>query len=606
MKRIRVLPERVINHIAAGEIIERPASVVKELMENCVDANANQIKVMVKDGGKKLIEVNDNGSGMDQDDALLALERHATSKVYNMDDVKDISTLGFRGEAIPSIASVSQMVLKTLVHKKPNSPGVLIKLDFGKIKDVSQTATTPGTSIKVKNLFAKLPARKKFLKTTRTEFSHIKKTFNHIAITNPEISFSLVHNDKEVYNYPEVNLLEKRISQIYGDKFFEKDIISVHNESPFVSIKGYIGSFRDQSALGNIHNIFINDRYINDKIIYSAIKKAYEPFTKKTLKKNQIPVYVVFLEVKNDKIDFNVSPSKEEVRFFNANFIFQFVKKTVTDHLLNYEKNKLGEKQSALSRTKNQVNGPNDKFHAQPTKKGSFSSYRENLDELFKQPQEKKDVQQVNFLDNNIARDKNRIIEHDIVNPWQVGDSFILVETKDGIMVVDQHAAHERVLYEKVKNNLKKESSTSKSQKLLFPLVIDLPQHLTDLIPQLLEEHPQLFRKAGFKMKVFSGDSIVIEEIPGYIKNWDKDKTMLAIFKNIEDEFNPEMEIEDNLAKSTACHAAIKVNQKLTKKEMLELINQLFAANNPFVCPHGRPTVIEISFAELYNRFKRT
>lgn len=601
MKRIKVLPERVINHIAAGEIIERPASVVKELMENSVDANADSIKVVIEDGGKKSITVIDNGSGMNKDDALLALERHATSKVYSLDDIEDISTLGFRGEALPSIASVSQMELKTLSQQQENEPGILIKIDFGDIKNVSKAATTPGTSISVKNLFAKIPARKKFLKTTRTEFSHIKKVFNHISITNPDISFTLIHNGNQTYNYPGANLIEKRISQIFGDTFFHKQIISIHNESPHITLDGYIGSFREESALGNIHNIFINNRYIKDRIVYTAIKKAYEPFTKKTLKKNQIPVYVIFMQIDNEKIDFNVSPTKEEVRFFNSNYVFQFVKKTVTDHLLNYEKDKFTEKQA-----KTGTSQTNKKFQAEKSGNQTFSSYQNQLDELFKEPRQDRDVQQVNFFDQNIAKDKNRIIEYDIVNPWQVGDSFIMVETKDGILVIDQHAAHERILYEKVKKNMSEDKHESKSQKLLFPLVLDLPKYLSEVIPDLLERHSALFKKAGFNIKVFSGNSIVVEEIPSYLKNWDKDKTMLDIFKNIENEFDPEMEFEDNLAKSTACHAAIKVNQKLTKKEMLRLINELFAAKNPFVCPHGRPTVIEISFSELYNRFKRT
>jgi len=592
MNRIKILPERVRNHIAAGEIIERPASVVKELMENSVDANAKTIKVIIENGGKKLIKVIDNGSGMNKDDALLALERHATSKIYSLDDVEHISTLGFRGEALPSIAAVCQFELTTLMQKESKSPGRLIKIDFGDIKDVTKTATNPGTTITVKNLFVKIPARKKFLKTTRTEFAHIKRTFRNIATTNPEISFTLIHNGKRIYHFPGVNLLEKRISQIYGDSFFENEILSINNESTFVAINGYIGSFREESALGNIHDIFVNNRYINDRVIYSAIKKAYEPFTKKTLKKNQVPMYIIFLNIDNNKVDFNVSPNKEEVRFYNSNFIFQFVKKTITDHLLNYEKDKFSDEETTSQENKT------------PRKK-AFSSYKNELDALFKESKTKKDVQQINFMDHEIAKDKNKIIEYDIVNPWQIGDSFILVETKEGILVIDQHAAHERILYEKVKNNFKNEENNSKSQKLLFPLVIDLPKYLQDIIPDLIEEHAVLFHKAGFKLKVFSGNSVVVEEIPAYIKNWDKDKTMLEIFRNIEDEFNPKINFEDNLAKSTACHAAIKVNQKLTKKEMLQLINQLFAAENPFVCPHGRPTLIEISFAELYNRFKR-
>lgn len=629
MKRIRLLDEKVINHIAAGEIIERPASIVKELMENSLDANANSISVIVENGGKKLIEVIDNGSGMSEDDALLCLERHATSKIYSLKDINDIATLGFRGEAIPSIAQVSSMEITSLPQNNKNQPATNIKIFYGNINDVTKTAGNPGTRIKVKNLFNRVPARKKFLKTARTEFRHILNLFQNIACINPEVSFILIHNNRETLNYPKVNLLEKRIAQIFGDEFFQSNIVPIQETNPQIEIHGFLGSFRGNIFEHNVHKIFINNRAINDRFVYSAIKMAFEPFTKKRLNKNEIPLYIIFLNITPDKIDFNVSPTKNEVRFINSNFVFNFVKNSVRDALLNHEKQNIQENSPTqtsfekpnfsdrFSEKTNTHSSQSNSLNAFHKEKERFSDHKTEMDNLFltRKSQNsdktdfvtnKKDVQLVSFFDEKIVKNKNKIVETEMINPWQLGESFIMVEQKSGVMIIDQHAAHERVLYEKIKEYFEKKRKDSDCQRLLFPLVIDLPKYLQQFIPELIDEHHDLFVQAGFQLKVFSGNSVVVDGIPAYLKNWDNGEILLNIFKYLEQEYQPKMDFKDKLAQSMACHAAIKINHKLSKKEMLELINQLFACNNPFVCPHGRPTIIDITFEELYKRFKRT
>jgi DNA mismatch repair protein MutL len=628
MGRIKILDENVVNHIAAGEVIERPASVVKELVENSLDAGANQITINIENGGKKLIQVADDGSGMARDDALLAIKPHATSKIYTISDISNITTLGFRGEALASIAAVAELELITLPQNMPDSPATQITIQDGKIDKISEVASTPGTIVKVRNLFQNVPARKKFLKTQTTEMRHIIRAAQRLACVHFETGFRLLHNGRESLNYPKVDILEKRIADIFGSSFFQQNIIPLQRETAQIQIQGYIGAFDVDYEWGDTHLLFINGRYINDKIVYSAIRKAYEPFIKKSIKSSQLPLYLLFLNISNDKIDFNVSPTKSEVRFDNSQMVFNFIKDTITDALLVYE----GQKYESISKSSQeklsgQTGAPAGAFgnsNKGLDKKRFFS--RPDRDETWKEldaifPQrkkdaksmpdqedmfinKKKDVQLVSFFDEEIVKDKNKLIETEMVNPWQAGNLFIFVGMKSGVIAIDQHAAHERILYEKILQQLEK-SQTSARQRLLFPFVLDLPKHLQKIIPELVEEHIDLFNNIGFKLKIFSGNSIIVEEIPKDIHDWNSGQVLINIFEQLEESLEPQVDFKEKLASAYACHAAIKAGQRLTKREMLALINDLFACKNPFFCPHGRPTIIEIPFDELEKRFKR-
>lgn len=628
MGRIKILDENVVNHIAAGEVIERPASVVKELVENSLDAGANQITINIENGGKKLIQVADDGSGMARDDALLAIKPHATSKIYTISDISNITTLGFRGEALASIAAVAELELITLPQNMPDSPATQITIQDGKIDKISEVASTPGTIVKVRNLFQNVPARKKFLKTQTTEMRHIIRAVQRLACVHFETGFRLLHNGRESLNYPKVDILEKRIADIFGSSFFQQNIIPLQRETAQIQIQGYIEAFNVDYEWGDTHLLFINGRYINDKIVYSAIRKAYEPFIKKSIKSSQLPLYLLFLNISNDKIDFNVSPTKSEVRFDNSQMVFNFIKDTITDALLVYE----GQKYESISKSSKeklsgQTGAPAGAFgnsNKGLDKKRFFS--RPDRDETWKEldaifPQrkkdaksmpdqedmfinKKKDVQLVSFFDEEIVKDKNKLIETEMVNPWQAGNLFIFVGMKSGVIAIDQHAAHERILYEKILQQLEK-SQTSARQRLLFPFVLDLPKHLQKIIPELVEEHIDLFNNIGFKLKIFSGNSIIVEEIPKDIHDWNSGQVLINIFEQLEESLEPQVDFKEKLASAYACHAAIKAGQRLTKREMLALINDLFACKNPFFCPHGRPTIIEIPFDELEKRFKR-
>lgn len=604
MSRIKILDEQIINHIAAGEVIERPASVVKELVENSLDANSTEIIIRIEKGGKKLIQISDNGSGMNHDDALLSLERHATSKILELDDIHNIDTLGFRGEALPSISAVSEMEISSLPQNKKNQSATKIFISNGKIKNVTQISANSGTTISVKNLFKNVPARKKFLKTEQTEMRHIIKNIQYLACTHFATSFRLFHNGKEILNYPKVDLLEKRISDILGRKFFQQNVIPIQNEKPIISIAGYIGSFDEGTnwSSASWRTIFVNNRFVKDKIIFSAVRKAYQPFTKKSGLKSQLPMYIVFINISNDQIDFNVSPTKTEVRFANSNLVFSFVKDSISNSLLEFENKKYSDVKFNIS--KSQDISKSSSFRKSKNGRQKFSSIKSELDETFLTLKEKKDVQMVSFFNEKIIKDKNKIVEVEIVNPWQIGNSFIFVETKNGVLAIDQHAAHERILYEKILKKFQTSKDIS-GEKLLFPLVIDLPKYLQQTIPNLVGENLTTFQQIGFKIKIFSGNSLIVEEIPSELKNWNNGEVLINILQQIEAEYQPCTDFKEKLAQSFACHAAIKVGQKLTKKEMLALINELFAAQNPFFCPHGRPAIIEISFDELRKRFKR-
>jgi DNA mismatch repair protein MutL len=429
-------------------------------------------------------------------------------------------------------------------------------------------------------------------------------------------------------NYPKVDILEKRIADIFGSSFFQQNIIPLQRETAQIQIQGYIEAFNVDYEWGDTHLLFINGRYINDKIVYSAIRKAYEPFIKKSIKSSQLPLYLLFLNISNDKIDFNVSPTKSEVRFDNSQMVFNFIKDTITDALLVYE----GQKYESISKSSKeklsgQTGAPAGAFgnSNKGLDKKRFSS-RPDSDETWKEldaifPQrkkdaksmpdqedmfinKKKDVQLVSFFDEEIVKDKNKLIETEMVNPWQAGNLFIFVGMKSGVIAIDQHAAHERILYEKILQQLEK-SQTSARQRLLFPFVLDLPKHLQKIIPELVEEHIDLFNNIGFKLKIFSGNSIIVEEIPKDIHDWNSGQVLINIFEQLEESLEPQVDFKEKLASAYACHAAIKAGQRLTKREMLALINDLFACKNPFFCPHGRPTIIEIPFDELEKRFKR-
>ena len=629
MPNIHILAEDVRNKIAAGEVIERPASVVKELVENAIDAGADNIIVAIENGGKDLIRVIDNGCGMNADDAMLAFERHSTSKIKRVEDIIHISSLGFRGEALPSIASVSKLHLVTRTAEEEMA--TIVEYANGKLINVTKTAANIGTAVTVRGLFKDLPARRKFLKTAQVEARHILKYIHYQALVYPQISFRLVIEDKEKLNYIACAERKQRIEEVFGGGFFEDDIIPIEGKYSDYSISGYIFGLEDRSdKLIDAQYTFINGRYIFDKTVRHSIKSAYEPFILKTRawQKGTTPPYILFLEIPPEQIDVNVHPAKLEVRFRENNLVHSLVYETLSQALREYEERKFasarrkfqgadqGEKATSLER----------EIFVKNIEMPRFSTYKKEFGELYQDdifpsaqnPSAAKDIpifnpaREENELQEIFSDQPNDKLKYDIllkneedyINPWQFHNTYIFIQVEDGLVIIDQHAAHERIIYEKLIQ--RSEGAPAVRQKIIIPLVIDIPPYISSEIKDLVEKNLELLEKIGFKLKQFSGNSIVIEEIPAELTDFAGGQVFIEILKQLEQEMEITADFRECLAKSIACKAAIKANHKLTRKEMLNLINQLFACQTPYFCPHGRPLMLKIPVIDFEKKFKRT
>jgi len=629
VSNIHILAEDVRNKIAAGEVIERPASVVKELVENAIDAGADNIIVAIENGGKDLIRVIDNGCGMSSDDAMLAFERHSTSKIKTVEDIIHIDSLGFRGEALPSIASVSRLHLVTRTAE--DEMATIVEFANGKLLNVAKTSANPGTAITVRGLFKDLPARRKFLKTAPVEARHIYKYIHYQALVYPEISFRLVIDDKEKLNYIACSERKQRLEEVFGSGFFEDDIIPIQGAYADYKLSGYIFGLEDRSdKLIDAQYTFINGRYIFDKTVRHSIKSAYEPFILKTRawQKGTTPPYIIFLDIPPEQIDVNVHPAKMEVRFRENNLVHSLVLETLTKALRAYEDSKFA---SARNKFQNADSGgkvtslERDIF-VQNIKVPQFSAYKKEFGELFQDDffqQEKSSAPNENLPllnPTNEESEEQEIVtnqpteqqkydillknEEDYINPWQFHNTYIFFQVEDGLVVIDQHAAHERIIFERLIQ--RSEGAPAVRQKLFIPLVIDIPPYIAAEIKELVEANLELLEKVGFTLKKFSGDSLVIEEIPAELTDFASGKVFIDILKQLEQELDVNADFRVSLAKSIACKAAIKANHKLSRKEMLNLINQLFACQTPYFCPHGRPLMLKILLTDFEKKFKRT
>ncbi len=629
MPKINILSEDVRNKIAAGEVIERPASVVKELVENSIDAGADTITVIVENGGKDLIQVIDNGVGLEPDDAMLALESHATSKIRNVDDIIHISSLGFRGEALPSIAAVSNFCL--LTRSRNLEVALRIEINDGKLKDVLKTSSNPGTTIWVRGLFKSLPARRKFLRSDTVELRHILKYFHYQAIIYPNINFKLIADGKEKLNYIASDDRNKRMGEIFGSGFFSDDIIQIDSGAGDYAVSGYIFGLEERSEkLIDAQYVFINGRFINDKTVKHSIKSAYQPFILKTRAwmKGSTPPYILFITVPPEKIDVNVSPTKSEVRFREQQRVHSLIFETLTRALRRYEDDKFASARNKFINVPNSSAPPSalerDIF-VQKVQVPRYAEYQKEHAEFFQEdlfrqenqdhprsipivnPEKDRDQEQQDIFPDqpNDSVPYKLLLENeeDYINPWQLHNTYIFVQIEDGLVIIDQHAAHERILYEKLIHRTG--GAPAVRQKLIIPLVIDIPPYIASDIRELVEANLELLEKIGFALKKFSGDSIVIEEIPAELGDFQGGKIFIDILKQLETELELNSDFRDSLAKSIACKAAIKANTKLSRKEMLSLINNLFACRVPYFCPHGRPLIVKMTLTDFEKKFKR-
>jgi DNA mismatch repair protein MutL len=663
MGRIHVLSEHVANKIAAGEVVERPASVVKELLENALDAGARRVRVNVEAGGRKLIQVTDDGCGMLHDDALLAFERHATSKIRNADDLLNIATLGFRGEALPSIASVSRLRLET--HAAEDAAGTVVEIAGGKILTVEDAGLPMGTSISVRDLFFNIPARRKFLKAEPTELSHIASLVTHYALAHPEMHWELHSATNAMLIAPPVADCSQRIYQVLGKETLDQlislsailplirpglpqpppwrrqqnqdDEVQQEEASPGeVRLHGFVSRPEIQKLNRNSIFIFVNGRLIRDRVVQHALTEAYRNIIPPTV----YPIVLLFLEMPFTEVDVNVHPSKTEVRFRQSSFLHDFIRDSV---------------RAALTKAR-PVPAFGAEIHAQPTASPGLSPSRSQLagenaaditqaDSAFalREPDLPPLPQRLQFgndaidLDGNAAVPVARFGPQSFANAapaapdaaaknnscapavadddgpvslealgtlkplGQIRDSFILAVNTQGLWIIDQHVAHERVLFEKIlKHRL---ANTPERQQMLMPLLVELTPSQMAVFADISEE----LNHNGFEVEPFGTRTIAVKTTAAGVSPAEVEHLLHEILEQVEREeqaLNLE-KIRTGIAASIACHAAIKVNMPLEQNKMEWLLQELAKTEYPMSCPHGRPIVLRYSVRDIQRAFKR-
>jgi len=653
MGRIRVLSDNVANKIAAGEVVERPASVVKELLENALDAGATRIRMEVEGGGRKLIAITDDGCGMGQDDAMLAFERHATSKIHNADDLLNIDTLGFRGEALPSIASVSRLTLET--RQSEDAAGTKIEIAGGKLMKVEEAGLPAGTAISVRDLFFNVPARKKFLKAESTELSHIASLVTHYALAHPHKHFELHSASHNMLMASPVSTHAERLYQIFGGETLdllipmaaEADLerAGIPEPPPWrrsedyepptpgkVRLHGFVSKPELQKLNRNSIFVFVNQRLVRDRLVQHALIDAYRHIIPPTV----FPVVLLFLELPPNEVDANVHPAKTEVRFRQQTFVHDFVRDSVRAALM---------KARPVPQFTREIS-------AQPSA-GAALSPGAALPRHLEVAQEVPAFvltapappgrtaalafEEAEFIDGrgivaapHLASIAPSIAEHELPPPpndcaglpedafeveddalapqlaslkplGQVRDSFILAVNREGLWIIDQHVAHERILFERV---LKQRATESVPvQKMLMPIVVQLTPGQQAVFSEISDE----LQRNGFEVELFGSRTVVVKAVPAGIESCDVEAMLgelLVAFERETQALNLEA-VRHRIAASIACHAAIKVNMPLEQNKMEWLLQELAKTECPMSCPHGRPVVLRYSVKEIQKAFKR-
>lgn len=557
MAKIKVLPVDLRSKIAAGEVIERPASVVKELIENAIDAESMEIRIDILAGGKRMIKVSDDGSGMDPEDALLCFERHATSKLSKESDLFNIKTLGFRGEALPSIASVSRVKLVTGL--KGSAAGISLELQGGEIKDRRESAFT-GTSLEIRDLFFNTPARKKFLKATVTEGLHIVDVVTREALSHWSIHFMLITDGRETMLLPKASGLSERITQIYGEEF-ARGLTQVSAQQEGLQMQAFI-SKGDNFRNSRSHQfIFVNGRPIKDQSLSHAIYGAYEGL----LPHDKHPVFFLFLEIDPGRVDFNVHPTKREVRFEEKERIYRFINAHMKETVKARRKDYTGPfLESAEEST--QITGTAYNSHFSPTFSGTMIS--ENAEFSYKP--------ELPFI--------------------YLGDTFVALSGKGGLTLIDHHAAHERILYERLLGSI-----GLQPVHLLFPKQIKLSHGEY----RVLLDNKDLLQGMGVELDDFGHDTIVIRSVPHDLNEADLRGILSDAASVFAGEPRGGMSLKESLAASIACHSSVRGREILTREEVSRLLTDLEQTEYPDQCPHGRPTRIFLSLDDLKKMFKR-
>lgn len=679
MSKIQVLDQITIDKIAAGEVIERPASIVKELVENAIDAGAGAIAVEIKEGGISFIRITDNGCGIAKEDVSNAFLRHSTSKIRSVDDLTDIHTLGFRGEALSSISAVSrvEMITKTREHDY----GITYRIEGGKELSIEETGAPDGTTFLVRQLFYNTPARRKFLKTPMTEASHVADLVTRLALSHPEISFQFINNGQSKIHTSGNGNLKDVIYHIYGREI-ASHLLEVKAENDHLQLSGYIGEPIVSRGNRNFENYYINGRYVKSQMISKAIEDAYKDFTMQ----HKYPFTVLHITVKGDLLDVNVHPTKMEVRFGNQQEVYNFICEAIGRSLhheeliphvdvpdppkapevsfattsipkdnidgikkqstLSNSQNNLAKKQSVLSKKPSAVGKKDLDYFMEQMRERVISSHKKEqttvppektvskkdvADEIVVQNalKEKKTIyqsvpvqpvlkpskpeppvapkpqrtpetkpEQLNLFDEKLL-DRQSIKEHRIIG--QLFDTYWLIEFQNSLYIIDQHAAHERVLYEKTLRGMKNRDYTS--QNISPPIILNLSMGET----QLLEKYMDQFTRIGFEFENFGPDSYAVCAVPDNLFSIAKKDLLMEMIDSLSDEIYTGLtpDVVDEKIASMSCKAAVKGNMKLSFAEADALIGELLSLDNPYHCPHGRPTIISMSKKEIEKKFKR-
>lgn len=606
---IQLLPDSVANQIAAGEVIQRPASAVKELLENAVDSGATDIKLIVKDSGKTLIQVIDNGSGMSETDARMSFERHATSKIKKADDLFNIRTKGFRGEALASMAAIAHVELKTRRHG--DEIGTRIEMEGSEIKSQNPFHCPVGTSFSVKNLFYNVPARRNFLKSDQVEFRHILEEFERVVIPHPEIAFSLHHNNQPVFQL-EKGSLKQRLVALFGTNYNER-LAPIEQETNILNLVGYIGKPEFAKKTRGEQFFFINKRFIKSAYLNHAVQGAYDEL----LARDSFPSYFIMMEVDPKTIDINIHPTKTEIKFEDEKSIYAILRSTVKLSLGKHNITPTIDFNQEMSFANIPLKSDKD-FIPEPTIKvdpgynpfktsgTSTSTYKKsesvlnmsnkaNWEKLYESIKTETAQQQ------KPVERRSEVVKVEEGNQvFQLHGKYILSPIKSGLMLVDQQGAHERILYEQYLNSIANHKAAS--QQELFPKTIELTTADTQLVKELQEE----IQGVGFDISEFGKNTFVINGVPADVTNADSAQLLESLLETYKQNLTDvKVDKRDNIARSMAKNAAVKAGKALTQSEMQSLIDRLFACAMPYTSPSGKSIVTTLAAADIEKLFKK-
>ncbi len=626
---IKLLPEFLANQIAAGEVVQRPESVVKELVENSIDAGADHIAVVVKNSGKQLIHIVDNGKGMSKDDLKMSIKRHATSKISTQADLEKIMSFGFRGEALASISAVAQLEIRT--KQQGDKLGWKLLSEPNKEDIITPENTEKGTQIFVKNLFYNVPARRKFLRANITEFRYISDTMMKFALSYPQLRFTFYDGDNLIFDvHP--SSLEERISHLLGNTV-AGSLIKINFENEFIRIWGYVGQPHLARNSSSGQHLFLNTRAIQSKALSHAIFSSFEHL----LEKNHKPLFIINLEIDPEQIDINVHPQKHEVKFEDERLIYNTLRKAITMGLQEYDLT------PEIELIRHQVSSPfehgnsdsdGDSFIVnkitgeiiEPTPVRSFETRQSNFTEKYDPknypngnsdlfanvaPERSLQDEEISAFDALFNPDKRKAAaqigdltqaEHNdkAANYWQLHNKYILMQTEKGMLIIDQHNAHERVLFEKAIKMMNKEFRSS--QTLLFPVSFSISPSQKALIEEIREE---LF-DIGFDFDL-EANKAILKAVPTDISNGKEELSLMEIATEYEENQKiKHTEKRENIAASFSCKSAIKTGKKLSQEEMKALATDILKCDMPYVCPHGRPVILDFTLKELDRKFGRT